>query len=126
MCSLRAVFCNCSEFSECSMTLEIDSLRVLLSLVYNVYRIFPHLFNSPQKGSRNKERNLLVLSLSAFDTPWRACLAELSILHQKEGFPLSFQSFSPNMLGIHPLLAVPRQAAAWPVVFKTQAACSPA
>lgn len=68
MGSLRAVFCNCSEFSECSMTSEIDPLRALLSLIYNLlYRIFPRLGSSAQEGSNNKGRHLVFLLFSFFD-----------------------------------------------------------
>lgn len=52
----------------CSMTSEIDPLRALLSLIFNLlYGIFPHLCSSHQKGSNNKGRNLLLLLFSFFD-----------------------------------------------------------
>jgi len=66
MGSLRVAFCNCSKFSEFSMTSDIDPLRALLSLIHTLlHRIFPHLCSSPQEGSNNNGRNLLVLLFSS-------------------------------------------------------------
>lgn len=121
---LRAVFCNWSEFSESSMTSEIDPLRALLSLIYNLlYRIFPHLCSRPREESNNKGENVLVQLFFSFDAITMQGMHSWA-LHSPAERSISFVLPVLFPISVEHLLPVPRQIAAWPIVFKTQAACS--